>query len=66
LDHCVEVRRDPSSLRYGHLNFVHLAERIRGLESAGVQDMLLATCDCDLAQVERLATDVVGRFERLR
>jgi hypothetical protein len=52
-------------LRYGHLNFVHLAERVRDLESAGVQDMRV-TCDCDLAQVERLAADIVGRFQRLR
>jgi alkanesulfonate monooxygenase SsuD/methylene tetrahydromethanopterin reductase-like flavin-dependent oxidoreductase (luciferase family) len=103
-EHCVKAGRDPSSLRYGHLNFLHLVEttdreqalrlqrpvfervmgthrtfenlqqsyflgttreiveRIRDLEAAGVQDIILATCDYDLDQLERLASDVVSRF----
>jgi len=39
-----------------------IVERIRDLEAAGVQDMILATCDYDLDQLERLASDVVSRF----
>jgi len=27
---------------------------------------VLATCDDDLEQLERLATDIIGRFERPR
>ncbi|MGH7302644.1 MAG: hypothetical protein ACRELZ_05100, partial [Candidatus Rokuibacteriota bacterium] len=103
-DHLARNGRDPDSLRYGHLNFLHLVdtsdreealrqqrpvfervmgthrtfenlqesyflgttreivERIRDLERAGVQDVVLATCDYDLEQLERLATDIVGRF----
>jgi alkanesulfonate monooxygenase SsuD/methylene tetrahydromethanopterin reductase-like flavin-dependent oxidoreductase (luciferase family) len=102
-EHLVQIGRDPNSLRYGHLNFVHLVdtsdrdealrlqravfervmgthrtfenlqqsyflgttreivERIRDLEAAGVQDMVLATCDYDLEQLERFATDIVPR-----
>src|SRR5437870_4080818 len=105
-EHCAKIGRDPNSLRYGHLNFLHLVdtsdrekalslqrpifervmgthrtfenlqqsyflgttreivERIRDLEAAGVQDMVLATCDYDLEQLERFATDIVRRFER--
>jgi alkanesulfonate monooxygenase SsuD/methylene tetrahydromethanopterin reductase-like flavin-dependent oxidoreductase (luciferase family) len=104
----VSVGRDPNSLRYGHLNFLHLvdttdraealrlqrphfervmgthrtfenlqqsyflgttrelAARIRDLEAAGIQDMVLATCDYDLEQLERLASEIVGRFQRER
>ena len=43
-----------------------IVERIRDLETAGVQDMVLATCDYDLEQLERFATDIVGRFDRPR
>jgi alkanesulfonate monooxygenase SsuD/methylene tetrahydromethanopterin reductase-like flavin-dependent oxidoreductase (luciferase family) len=39
-----------------------MVERIRDLEAAGIQDMVLATCDYDLDQLERFATDIVGRF----
>jgi hypothetical protein len=39
-----------------------IVERIRDLEAAGVQDIILATCDYDLDQLERLASDVVSRF----
>ncbi len=98
--------RDPSSLRYGHLNFTHLVdtddrekalmlqrphiervmgthrsfenlqesyflgttreivERIADLERAGIQDMVLATCADDLEQLERFASEIVGRFPR--
>jgi probable F420-dependent oxidoreductase len=100
--HLSKIGRDPNSLRYGHLNFVHLVDtddceralalqrpmfervmgthrsfenlkesyflgttreivaRIRGLEAAGVQDMVLATCDYDLEQLERFATEIVS------
>ena len=103
-EHCANAGRAPNSLRYGHLNFLHLVdttdreqalrlqrpvfervmgthrtfenlqqsyflgttreivERIRDLEAAGVQDIVLATCDYDLDQLERLASDVVSRF----
>src|SRR5438876_899057 len=105
-EHCAKIGRDPNSLRYGHLNFLHLVdtsdrekalslqrpifervmgthrtfenlqqsyflgttreivERIRDLEAAGVQDMVLATCDYDLEQLERFATDIGRPFER--
>jgi alkanesulfonate monooxygenase SsuD/methylene tetrahydromethanopterin reductase-like flavin-dependent oxidoreductase (luciferase family) len=98
--------RDPSRLRYGHLNFAHLVdtddrekalalqrrplervmgthrsfanlqqsyflgttreivERIADLEHAGIQDMVLATCDDDLEQLERFASDIVARFRK--
>jgi hypothetical protein len=39
-----------------------IVERIRDLESAGIQDMVLATCDYDLEQLERFATDIAGEF----
>lgn len=98
--------RDPDSLRYGHLNFVHLIDttdreealrrqrpifervmgshrtfetlqqsyflgttreivgRIRDLEAGGIQDMVLATCEYDLGQLERFASEIVGQFTR--
>jgi probable F420-dependent oxidoreductase len=104
-DHLTKIGRDPDTLRYGHLNFVHLVdttdrdralqlqrpvfervmgthrtfenlqqsyflgttreivERIRDLESAGIQDVVLATCDYDLEQLERFATDIVRAFK---
>jgi probable F420-dependent oxidoreductase len=40
-----------------------IVERIRDLESAGIQDMILATCDYDLEQLERFA-DVASQFTR--
>jgi probable F420-dependent oxidoreductase len=100
--------RDPDTLRYGHLNFLHLVdttdrekalrlqrpvfervmgthrtfenlqqsyflgttqeivERIRDLEASGVQDMVLATCDYDLDQLERFASEIAGHFRRER
>jgi probable F420-dependent oxidoreductase len=105
-DHLTRTGRDPSTLRYGHLNFLHLVdtkdreealslqrpifervmgthrsfenlqqsyflgtteeivERIRDLEAAGIQDMVLAPCDYDLEQLERFAGEIVGRFRR--
>jgi len=41
-----------------------IVERVRDLESAGIQDMVLATCDYDLEQLERFATDIAGQFTR--
>jgi alkanesulfonate monooxygenase SsuD/methylene tetrahydromethanopterin reductase-like flavin-dependent oxidoreductase (luciferase family) len=100
-DYLAKLGRDPASLRYGHLNFLHLVdttdrekalqlqrpvfervmgrhrtfenlqqsyflgttreivERIRDLEDAGIQDMVLATCDYDLEQLERFASEIV-------
>jgi probable F420-dependent oxidoreductase len=40
-----------------------IVERIRDLEAGGIQDMVLATCDYDLEQLERFATEVVGPFK---
>jgi alkanesulfonate monooxygenase SsuD/methylene tetrahydromethanopterin reductase-like flavin-dependent oxidoreductase (luciferase family) len=107
-DYLASHGRDPDTLRYGHLNFVHLVdttdreealrlqrpvfervmgthrtfenlqqsyflgttreivERIRDLEAAGIQDMVLATCDYDLEQLERFASEIAGRFARER
>jgi probable F420-dependent oxidoreductase len=107
-DHLAGVGRDPDTLRYGHLNFLHLVdttdheealslqrpvfervmgthrsfenlqqsyflgttpeiiERIRDLEASGIQEMILATCDYDLEQLERFASEIVGRFGRAR
>jgi len=107
-EYCASIGRDPSSLRYGHLNFAHLVDtndrdealkiqrpyfervmgthrtfenlqqsyflgttreivdRIRDLESAGIQDMVLATCDYDLEQLERFASEIAGQFKRER
>jgi probable F420-dependent oxidoreductase len=105
-DHLGRAGRDPDTLRYGHLNFVHLVDttdraealslqrpvfervmgthrsfenlqqsyflgttrdiidRIRDLEAGGIQDMVLATCDYDLEQLERFASEILGRFGR--
>ena len=105
-DHLAKNGRDPDTLRYGHLNFLHLVdttdreealrlqrpvfervmgthrtfenlqqsyflgttreivERIRDLEAGGIQDMVLATCDYDLEQLERFATEIVPQFSR--
>ena len=41
-----------------------IVNRIRDLESAGIQDMVLATCDYDLEQLERFATEIVRQFTR--
>src|SRR5262245_27934571 len=102
--HLRDNGRDPDSLRYGHLNFVHLVaaarrgealrlqrpvfervmgthrsfaqlqqsyflgptdeivERIRDLQAAGIQDMVLGTCADDLVQLERFADEIVARF----
>jgi alkanesulfonate monooxygenase SsuD/methylene tetrahydromethanopterin reductase-like flavin-dependent oxidoreductase (luciferase family) len=43
-----------------------IVARVRDLEAAGIQDMVLATCDYDLEQLERFATDIVARFARAR
>jgi probable F420-dependent oxidoreductase len=101
-----EHGRDPQTLRYGHLNFVHLVDgddrehalriqrplfervmgthrtfeqlqqsyflgttrdivaRIADLEAGGIQDIVLATVDYDLAQLERFAREIVPRFPR--
>jgi probable F420-dependent oxidoreductase len=37
-----------------------IVARIRDLEAAGVQDMVLATCDYDLEQLERFASEIVS------
>jgi len=37
-----------------------IVERIRDLEAAGIQDMILATCDDDLEQLERFASEIVS------
>jgi probable F420-dependent oxidoreductase len=39
-----------------------IVARIRDLESAGIQDMVLATCDYDLEQLERFASEIAGQF----
>jgi alkanesulfonate monooxygenase SsuD/methylene tetrahydromethanopterin reductase-like flavin-dependent oxidoreductase (luciferase family) len=41
-----------------------IVERIRDLEHAGIQDMVLATCDYDLDQLERFSSEIVARFPR--
>src|SRR4029453_6261213 len=41
-----------------------IVERIRDLEAAGIQDLVLATCDYDLEQLERFSSEVVARFTR--
>ena len=41
-----------------------IVERIADLERAGIQDMVLATCGDDLGQLERFASEIVGRFPR--
>ena len=39
-----------------------IVARIRDLEAAGIQDLVLATCDYDLEQLERFATEIISRF----
>ena len=39
-----------------------IVERIRDLEAAGIQDMVLGTCAHDLDQLERFASEIVARF----
>jgi alkanesulfonate monooxygenase SsuD/methylene tetrahydromethanopterin reductase-like flavin-dependent oxidoreductase (luciferase family) len=39
-----------------------IVERIGDLERAGIQDLVLATCDDDLEQLERFASEIVARF----
>lgn len=39
-----------------------IVDRIRDLEAAGIQELVLATCGDDLDQLERFATDIVGQF----
>ena len=41
-----------------------IVDRIRDLEAAGIQDLVLATCDDDLEQLERFATEIVRQFTR--
>jgi probable F420-dependent oxidoreductase len=41
-----------------------IVARIADLEAGGVQDMVLATVDYDLEQLERFASEIVPRFER--
>jgi hypothetical protein len=37
-------------------------DRIRDLEEAGIQDLVLATCDDDLEQLVRFASEIVWQF----
>jgi len=37
-----------------------IVERVRDLEAAGIQDLVLATCDYDLEQLERFASEIVS------
>jgi probable F420-dependent oxidoreductase len=39
-----------------------IVERIRDLEAAGIQDVVLGTCADDLDQLERIAGEIVARF----
>ena len=41
-----------------------IVERIRDLEAAGIQDMVLGTCADDLDQLERFASEIVARFPK--
>jgi len=41
-----------------------IVERIRDLEAAGIQDMVLAACTYDLEQLERFASEIVSQFPR--
>jgi alkanesulfonate monooxygenase SsuD/methylene tetrahydromethanopterin reductase-like flavin-dependent oxidoreductase (luciferase family) len=45
---------------------LEIIERIRDLEASGIQEMILATCNYDLEQLERFASEIVGRFGRAR
>jgi probable F420-dependent oxidoreductase len=40
-----------------------IVERIRDLEAAGIQDLVLGTCADDLPQLERFAGEIVARFK---
>ncbi len=40
-----------------------IVERIRDLEAAGIQDLVLGTCADDLPQLERFASEIVARFK---
>jgi probable F420-dependent oxidoreductase len=40
-----------------------IVERIRDLESAGIQDLVLGTCADDVDQLERFASEIVPRFK---
>jgi hypothetical protein len=35
----------------------------RRVDVAGIQDLVLATCDDHLEQLERFATEIVGQFQ---
>jgi alkanesulfonate monooxygenase SsuD/methylene tetrahydromethanopterin reductase-like flavin-dependent oxidoreductase (luciferase family) len=41
-----------------------IVARIADLEAGGIQDMVLATVDYDLEQLERFASEIVPRFQR--
>ena len=41
-------------------------ERVRDLEAAGIQDLVLGTCADDVDQLERFATEIVARFKAER
>jgi probable F420-dependent oxidoreductase len=41
-----------------------IVDRIRDLEGAGIQEMILATCAYDLEQLERFASEIVVNFRR--
>jgi hypothetical protein len=41
-----------------------IVARIADLEAGGIQDIVLATIDYDLAQLERFAREIVPRFPR--
>ena len=43
-----------------------IVERIRDLEAAGIQDLVLGTCADDVDQLERFANEIVGRFKTER
>jgi len=52
-EHCAKIGRDPSALRYGHLNCLHLVDATDREEALHLQR-------------QRFAADVVGRFPRER
>ena len=43
-----------------------IVERIRDLEAAGIQDLVLGTCADDVDQLERFASEIVARFKAAR
>ena len=45
---------------------MRFGERIRNLESAGTQDLVLGTCADDLDQLERFASEIAPRFKTER